>query len=89
MNKKIYVAIQQIKGNQPKSFMKLALPMSAEEIERYRGKRRPLDEKWMKSNGYKAIGGQWATSFVQEVQIKNNALLLKTENSTYQAIPSF
>ena len=86
----MYVAIQQIGGAQPTDFMKLSRPMSAEEIKGYCGKRLPLDEAWMRANGYTTIG-QWASSPLQDVcpGDAHGVLLLHTRNSVYQAIPDF
>ena len=86
----VYIAIQQIEGNQPTKFMKLARRMTAKEIHAYCGKRLPLDEKWMADNGYRNVSG-WATSPIMDVRVGKDkmVLLLKTANSVYQAIPEF
>lgn len=86
----MYVAIQQVNGAQPTNFMKLARPMTAEEIHACIGQRLPLDPDWMERNGYRNING-WSTSPIMEVRAgeKRMILLLKTANSTYQAIPDF
>lgn len=87
----MYVAIQQIKGKQPTSFMKLATPLSEIEVEECRGKRLSLDQKWMEANGYTATADHWSTSPIVDLIPGEdpNVLLLITEHSVYQLIPDF
>jgi hypothetical protein len=91
-----YSAIQQIKGIQPATFIKLSKVYTGQEIcdiVKAEMSKLELDKDWMLENGFsrEMVEDHPRTSEILSATFDNDTgiLLIKTEKSLYQAIPVF